>query len=69
MLGATPIRKKQGTGPHQLNQNWRDPALQLAYVEWPHLAHCALSHTKPTTVAPIQYVLAGLWASTGTLQT
>ncbi len=38
---------------------WRDPALQLAYVGWPHRARCALSHTKVTTVAPIQYVLTG----------
>ena len=44
----------EGTGPL-----WRDPALQLAYVEWPHRARCALSHTKVATVASIQYGLTG----------
>ena len=44
----------EGRGPL-----WRDPALQLASVEWPLRARCVLSHTKVTAVAPIQYALTG----------
>jgi hypothetical protein len=30
---STPILKKHGTGSHRFNQIWRNPALQLAYVD------------------------------------
>ncbi len=45
--------------PEGTGSIWCDSALQLAYVGWPHRARCALSHTKLTAVAPIQYVLTG----------
>ncbi len=37
----------------------RDPALQLACVELPHRARCALTRTKAANVALIEYVLTG----------
>ncbi len=48
-----------GTQPEGTAPLWRDTALQLTYVEWPHRVRCALSRAKTATGASIKYVLTG----------
>ena len=51
---ASFLGQPEGTRPLR-----RDPALQLACMELPHRARCALTRTKAANVASIEYVLTG----------
>ena len=53
-----------GTQPEGTGPLWRDTALQLTYVEWPHRVRGALSRAKAATGASIKYVLTGASSET-----